>query len=138
MIWIETKQGKIRQETTIAEMRDGVVSIEYGWWYPEKEAMEPGLGGKLGNRPLGGNGNDSSGANTIELQRFDFLVHFCWQPTTPSDRRNAQKTAEKAKDKPGAKADKKPAEKKTDAKDTKPAEKKNASAIFWVLPKNES
>jgi len=45
MIWIETKQGKIRQETTIAEMRDGVVSIEYGWWYPEKEAMEPGLGG---------------------------------------------------------------------------------------------
>jgi anaerobic selenocysteine-containing dehydrogenase len=44
-VWIETRQGRIRQEAAIAEMRDGVVSIEYGWWRPEKEAAEPGLGG---------------------------------------------------------------------------------------------
>lgn len=45
MVWIETGQGRISQEAAIVEMRDGVVSIEYGWWYPEQEAMEPGLGG---------------------------------------------------------------------------------------------
>ncbi|GLI33026.1 molybdopterin-containing oxidoreductase family protein [Desulforhabdus amnigena] len=45
MIWIETRQGRIKQEATIAEMRDDLVSVEYGWWYPEKGAMEPGLGG---------------------------------------------------------------------------------------------
>jgi anaerobic selenocysteine-containing dehydrogenase len=44
-VWIETRQGRIRQEAAIAELRDDVVSIEYGWWFPEKEAMEPGLGG---------------------------------------------------------------------------------------------
>ncbi len=44
-VWIETRQGRIRQEVTIAEMRDNVVSIEYGWWFPEKEACEPVLGG---------------------------------------------------------------------------------------------
>ena len=44
-VWIETRQGRIRQEVAIAAMRDDVVSIEYGWWYPEKEAMEPVLGG---------------------------------------------------------------------------------------------
>jgi anaerobic selenocysteine-containing dehydrogenase len=44
-VWIETRQGRIRQEAAIVAMRDDVVSIEYGWWYPEKEAMEPVLGG---------------------------------------------------------------------------------------------
>jgi thiosulfate reductase/polysulfide reductase chain A len=45
VVWIETKQGRIRQEAAIAQMRDDVVSIEYGWWYPEKEPVEPSLGG---------------------------------------------------------------------------------------------
>ncbi len=45
VVWIETRQGRIWQEVAIARMRDDVVSIEYGWWYPEKEAKEPSLGG---------------------------------------------------------------------------------------------
>ncbi len=44
-IWIETRQGRIRQEVAIADMVDDIVSIEYGWWFPEREAMEPSLGG---------------------------------------------------------------------------------------------
>ena len=31
----------------------------------------------------------------ITLQRFDFLVHFLWQPKTPDERREAKKAAEK-------------------------------------------
>jgi anaerobic selenocysteine-containing dehydrogenase len=45
MVWVETREGRIRQELSISEMRDGIISIEYGWWYPEEEAREPILGG---------------------------------------------------------------------------------------------
>lgn len=44
-IYVETNQGKARFIVKIAEMRDDVVSIEYGWWYPELPAQEPELGG---------------------------------------------------------------------------------------------
>ncbi|WP_157067340.1 molybdopterin-containing oxidoreductase family protein [Desulfosarcina cetonica] len=44
-VWIETQQGRIWQALTISDMLDDLVSIEYGWWYPEKEAAEPILGG---------------------------------------------------------------------------------------------
>ena len=44
-VWVETRQGRIQQELAICEMRDNMISIEYGWWYPEKEAKEPVLGG---------------------------------------------------------------------------------------------
>ena len=57
--------------------------------------LEPGLGGMPRNRPAGAGAGDLTGANNIDLQRFDFVVHFCWQPKTPSERHNAQKTPEK-------------------------------------------
>lgn len=44
-IWVETKRGKAEFWMKIAQMQDEVISVEYGWWYPEMPATEPGLGG---------------------------------------------------------------------------------------------
>jgi hypothetical protein len=55
----------------------------------------PGMGSAGGRRPMAG-GDPATAANTIKLQRFDFTVHFCWQPKTPSERQ-ALKALEKAK-----------------------------------------
>jgi anaerobic selenocysteine-containing dehydrogenase len=44
-VWVETERGKARFTLKVARMCDDVVSIEYGWWYPEMEAAEPCLGG---------------------------------------------------------------------------------------------
>jgi thiosulfate reductase/polysulfide reductase chain A len=44
-VWIETEQGRIKQTLACTEMLPDVVSAEYGWWYPEKPAVEPVLGG---------------------------------------------------------------------------------------------
>ena len=42
-IWIETARGRITQKARfLAEMPDGVVNCEMGWWYPEAPA--PGYG----------------------------------------------------------------------------------------------
>ncbi len=56
-------------------------------------------GGALGpggtRRPNAGaaraEGDDSAAPSTIKLQRFDFVVHFCWQPKTASERLAAKK-----------------------------------------------
>jgi thiosulfate reductase / polysulfide reductase chain A len=44
-VWVETANGKARFTVHLAEMRNNVISIEYGWWYPEMPAKEPVLGG---------------------------------------------------------------------------------------------
>lgn len=44
-VWVETERGKARFILKIAQMCDNVVSVEYGWWYPEMEGTEPCLGG---------------------------------------------------------------------------------------------
>ncbi len=44
-VQVSTATGTARFVLKIMEMCDGVVSIEYGWWYPEQPACEPGLGG---------------------------------------------------------------------------------------------
>jgi len=44
-VQVETERGKARFVLKIAPMRDGVASVEYGWWYPEMAAAEPRLGG---------------------------------------------------------------------------------------------
>ena len=44
-VWVETEKGKAGFVVRIIEMRDDVISVEYGWWYPELEAAEPILGG---------------------------------------------------------------------------------------------
>lgn len=45
MIWVETANGRARFQAKICEIRPEVVSVEYGWWFPELEASEPDLGG---------------------------------------------------------------------------------------------
>lgn len=45
LVWVETVKGRAQFELAIAEMRQQVVSIEYGWWYPETLHQEPQLGG---------------------------------------------------------------------------------------------
>jgi anaerobic selenocysteine-containing dehydrogenase len=44
-VWVETERGRARFSLKITQMRDGVVSVEYGWWDPEMAATEPSLGG---------------------------------------------------------------------------------------------
>ncbi len=44
-VWVETKTGRARLRVKLARMRSNVVSIEYGWWFPERPAHEPYLGG---------------------------------------------------------------------------------------------
>jgi anaerobic selenocysteine-containing dehydrogenase len=45
LVWIETPEGRIRHTLAFAEMLPNIVSIEYGWWYPETSAEEPHFGG---------------------------------------------------------------------------------------------
>jgi anaerobic selenocysteine-containing dehydrogenase len=42
---VETEHGRARFVLKIAHIRDNVVSVEYGWWFPELPACEPGLSG---------------------------------------------------------------------------------------------
>ncbi|MDT8899835.1 molybdopterin-dependent oxidoreductase [Anaeroselena agilis] len=44
-VWVETERGRASFTLRIARMGDGVVSVEYGWWYPEMAAAEPSIGG---------------------------------------------------------------------------------------------
>ncbi|MGI6221771.1 MAG: molybdopterin-containing oxidoreductase family protein [Coriobacteriales bacterium] len=45
--WVEvsTSKGTARFMAAEEQMVDGVVSVEYGWWYPEEEQCEPKIGG---------------------------------------------------------------------------------------------
>ncbi|MCM1565483.1 MAG: molybdopterin-dependent oxidoreductase [Dehalobacter sp.] len=42
---VETERGKAEFTLKISEMCNDVVSLEYGWWYPEMPTSEPTLGG---------------------------------------------------------------------------------------------
>lgn len=42
---VETESGQARFIVKIAEMHPDVVSVEYGWWFPELPPCEPELGG---------------------------------------------------------------------------------------------
>ena len=35
VVWVETRHGKALFQLNIIELREGTVSVEYGWWYPE-------------------------------------------------------------------------------------------------------
>jgi hypothetical protein len=62
--------------------------------------MGPGGGmgmGGMGRSPVAPGAGGAPGAGTIRLKQFDFIVQFCWQPKTPSERHDAKKAAEKPK-----------------------------------------
>ena len=74
-----------------AEPGDGAAPA--GWacrWSPGGM----GMGGMGRNRPVPGPA-DASAAGTVKLGKFDFVVQFCWQPKTPSERHEAKKAPEK-------------------------------------------
>jgi anaerobic selenocysteine-containing dehydrogenase len=47
--WVELRtphsDASVRLKAEVADMLDGIVSAEYGWWFPEDIAGEPGLSG---------------------------------------------------------------------------------------------
>lgn len=45
LITVETQRGQGKFRLKFARMQAGVVSIDYGWWYPDQPACEPSLGG---------------------------------------------------------------------------------------------
>ena len=62
-----------------------------------------GLGGPMpGKAPVPGAppakaaGDGAAAKGTIIVPRFDFVVQFCWQPKTPTERREAKKAREQA------------------------------------------
>ena len=47
-VWIETKRGRIKMKANLTQAIDPrVVVTPRGWWYPERSASEPELGGCL-------------------------------------------------------------------------------------------
>jgi anaerobic selenocysteine-containing dehydrogenase len=44
-VTVATANGEARFVAQEAAIVDGVVSVEYGWWYPEEEQGEPHLSG---------------------------------------------------------------------------------------------
>jgi len=64
----------------------------------ETEAMP---GGRLGMAMGGAAGGSPAGAkkSTVKLRQFDFVVHFCWKQTSPTQREEARKRAEEKEDK---------------------------------------
>ncbi|MBR2522283.1 MAG: molybdopterin-dependent oxidoreductase [Coriobacteriales bacterium] len=44
-IVVRTSIGEARFVAKEASMVDGVISVDYGWWYPETDVSEPNLGG---------------------------------------------------------------------------------------------
>jgi len=47
-VWIETKRGRIKQRANLTQaVHPKVVVTQRGWWYPERTAAEPELGGCL-------------------------------------------------------------------------------------------
>jgi anaerobic selenocysteine-containing dehydrogenase len=45
LIEVSTDKGTATFTAKTAELIDGVVSVEYGWWYPEEQQGEPHLSG---------------------------------------------------------------------------------------------
>ena len=47
-VWLENVHGKCKQRAEVdGGMKQGVVSAEHGWWFPEREAAAPSLYGSL-------------------------------------------------------------------------------------------
>ena len=47
-VWIETRRGRIKQKAELTEaVHPRVVVAQRGWWYPEREVVEPDLAGCL-------------------------------------------------------------------------------------------
>ncbi|MBI9046860.1 MAG: molybdopterin-dependent oxidoreductase [Anaerolineaceae bacterium] len=47
-VWIETKRGRIKQKAELTQaVHPKVIATQRGWWFPEREVVEPDLAGCL-------------------------------------------------------------------------------------------
>jgi len=61
---------------------------------PNVQSEAPGGGpGRMG---FGGEGGAASAEGSVPLRRFDFVVQFCWKPTTPTERKQQEEAREQA------------------------------------------
>jgi thiosulfate reductase / polysulfide reductase chain A len=75
-IWIETPIGRIRQKLSLADMGTDIVSVDYGWWYPEKSNAEPDLGGVWESNANVLTSADTAGCDPI-LGQWSFRTLYC-------------------------------------------------------------
>ena len=64
---VTSATGSARFQLALAEMRDDVVSVDYGWWHPEWEPGAPLLGGM-----------EESNANLLTLCRVEEPMVGTW------------------------------------------------------------
>ena len=57
-----------------------------------REQADPGIDR---TRQPAADDDNASNPRTIKLRRFDFVVQFCWEPTTPQERREAKNARDK-------------------------------------------
>jgi anaerobic selenocysteine-containing dehydrogenase len=51
-IWIENDMGRFKQLCSVTPVvKDGVIHVEHGWWFPEQEGAEPHLFGTFDSNP---------------------------------------------------------------------------------------
>ncbi len=117
----DLRTGKVKLPAADPDSVEEVTLQELGISYPvlvnplkveTEELQNPNAetdataGGGVGGVPaLGGAGirprtlpagDNASPSSIIKLQRFDFVVHFCWQPKTPTERSEVKKAKEQA------------------------------------------
>jgi anaerobic selenocysteine-containing dehydrogenase len=47
-VWIETRRGRIKQKANLTQaVHPKVIVTQRGWWYPERAATDPELGGAI-------------------------------------------------------------------------------------------
>ncbi len=51
-VWIETRRGRIKQKAELTQAIDPrVIVVQRGWWYPERDVVEPELAGCMESNP---------------------------------------------------------------------------------------
>jgi type IV pilus assembly protein PilM len=114
----QLRNGKVRLPTGEGNATEEVAMQDLGISYPvlvnplkveTEEVPVPGAEGDAGashkadggpamaapgmDRARRASKSNADDAEFVKLPRFDFVVHFCWQPKTPSERHEAKKQA---------------------------------------------
>jgi anaerobic selenocysteine-containing dehydrogenase len=88
---VETERGQARFTLKLAPMVDDVVSIEYGWWYPELYSGEPELGGMwISNANLLTSGDIETSDPLIGTWIYNGIPCRVFQDTSPTGERELE------------------------------------------------
>ena len=101
---LPTQTQKLNDKGVMVDVMEDVSMQELGITYPvlvNPKSLDEDLVDNpyASSDAAGGNrtGADDAAIGKIKLQRFDFVVQFCWQPKSPSERRVAAAAKEEAK-----------------------------------------